>query len=299
LKDRLYGAPGEWSFRRCRRCGHLWLSPRPTPAALPALYARYHTHERAPGPRPGFAAKVEFVLADALRAARLGHPRARPSAAAGLLASALGAIPWLSDRALLPFAALPAAAGARFLDVGAGNGDRVARMAALGWTAVGVEPDPVAAELGRARADVRTGTLDAQSFPPGSFDAVHLSHVIEHVHGPAALLAECRRVLRPGGRLVLLTPNARSLGHRRQGRRWRGLEVPRHFHVFTSASLRRTLSDAGFRRPEVRSTARLAAETWAAGEGASPSPLFAAVEEALRFIDREAGEELAAFARAD
>jgi 2-polyprenyl-3-methyl-5-hydroxy-6-metoxy-1,4-benzoquinol methylase len=55
--------------------------------------------------------------------------------------------------------------------------------------------------------------LEDQAFDAGSFDMVTMSHVIEHVHDPAAVLRECRRILAPDGVLLLATPNARSWGH--------------------------------------------------------------------------------------
>jgi SAM-dependent methyltransferase len=265
------------------------------------MYRRYHTHEPEPATPPTLATSVEFLLLDAVRGIELGAPRAKESPLSSLLGRLLRFVPLLRDRAVLSHGGFRARPGGRILDVGAGSGIFVARLRALGWDAVGVEPDPTAAAGARSRhgGDVRTGTLEEQRLPDGSFDAVHLSHVLEHVHEPGALLRECRRVLRPGGRLVVLTPNAESLGHRLQGRGWRGLEPPRHLHVFTSRSLRRALRDAGF-RAEVRSTARLAGETWAAGAPGAPRAaalLFAGAEELWRAFDRSCGEELAASAR--
>lgn len=73
-----------------------------------------------------------------------------------------------------------------------------------------------------------------------------MSHVIEHVPSPVELLAECRRILKKGGVLVALTPNARSSVHKHYGRNWRGLEPPRHLQVFTTNSLARIANSAGY-----------------------------------------------------
>jgi SAM-dependent methyltransferase len=93
---------------------------------------------------------------------------------------------------------------------------------------------------------VEVGSLPDLNYPEGKYDVVAMSQVIEHVPDPATLLRECRRVLRPGGRLVLSTPNARSVAHRTYGRHWRGLEPPRHQHVFSPAALERCARDCGF-----------------------------------------------------
>jgi SAM-dependent methyltransferase len=90
------------------------------------------------------------------------------------------------------------------------------------------------------------GSLEAQAFGTDTFDAVTLHHVIEHVPDPARTLNECRRVLKRGGRLVVSTPNAASLGHREFGQDWRGLETPRHLHVFSMNAMHRILRTAGF-----------------------------------------------------
>jgi 2-polyprenyl-3-methyl-5-hydroxy-6-metoxy-1,4-benzoquinol methylase len=68
------------------------------------------------------------------------------------------------------------------------------------------------------------GDFQAARLDGGDFDAITMSHVIEHVPDPLASLDKCRRLLRLGGYLVLSTPNVRSLGHQRFGQSWRGLE---------------------------------------------------------------------------
>src|SRR5258708_36641931 len=98
-------------------------------------------------------------------------------------------------------------------------------MRRLGGDAEGVDVDPLAVENARARGlPVRLGDLAAQRYPADHFDAIYMSHVIEHVHDPVALLSECRRVLKVGGRLVALTPNVESWGHRRFQRAWAPLD---------------------------------------------------------------------------
>jgi 2-polyprenyl-3-methyl-5-hydroxy-6-metoxy-1,4-benzoquinol methylase len=75
--------------------------------------------------------------------------------------------------------------------------------------------------------------------------------VIEHVPDPASLLKECRRVLRPGGKLVVATPNCKSLGHSLFKENWRGLEPPRHLQILSPLALRRFLSEAGFKQVKI------------------------------------------------
>ena len=60
-------------------------------------------------------------------------------------------------------------------------------------------------------------------------------------------MKECFRILRPGGGIVIATPNATSLGHRVFGTAWRGLEAPRHQFIFTPGSLHMLLESIGFK----------------------------------------------------
>jgi SAM-dependent methyltransferase len=140
----------------------------------------------------------------------------------------------------------------RLLDVGCGSGEWLLAMRDLGWEVEGVDFDGDAVQAAAEQGVlVRRGVLEDQHYPAGSFDAVTLNHVIEHVPDPLATLRECARVLRPGGDLVLFTPNNGSLGHRVFGCHWRGLEPPRHLHVFCPESMSALLRAAGFTRYEV------------------------------------------------
>jgi 2-polyprenyl-3-methyl-5-hydroxy-6-metoxy-1,4-benzoquinol methylase len=137
--------------------------------------------------------------------------------------------------------------GARLLDVGSGDGSFVAWMRALGWDAEGLEPDPAAAERARAAGvPVTTASLEEAGFGPGSFEAITMSHVIEHLHDPPTALERCRLLLRPGGTLWLATPNLAGYGHSTFGCDWIGLDPPRHLVVFTRASLVAAAERAGF-----------------------------------------------------
>jgi 2-polyprenyl-3-methyl-5-hydroxy-6-metoxy-1,4-benzoquinol methylase len=93
---------------------------------------------------------------------------------------------------------------------------------------------------------VIAGGIDALDGQAAIFDVITLSHVIEHVHDVGGTLRACHRLLKPGGRLWLETPNVAALGHKVFGVNWRGLEAPRHLVLFSAPALKQLLQDAGF-----------------------------------------------------
>lgn len=96
------------------------------------------------------------------------------------------------------------------LDVGCGRGEYVKAFAALGFKASGV--DSAASAAGFAPGlDIRRADLDSEPFPfpDASFDCVFSKSVVEHLARPERALAECVRVLKPGGVAVVMTPSWR------------------------------------------------------------------------------------------
>jgi 2-polyprenyl-3-methyl-5-hydroxy-6-metoxy-1,4-benzoquinol methylase len=100
--------------------------------------------------------------------------------------------------------------GGRVLDVGCSGGYLAERLVARGSTVVGIELDPDAAAHARKFcAEVLVGDVEQieLAFEPASFDTIVCGDLIEHLRRPEHLLARVRPLLRPGGRLVLTTPN--------------------------------------------------------------------------------------------
>lgn len=132
------------------------------------------------------------------------------------------------------------------LEVGCGDGKTLRKLQSLGWEVEGVDFDPSAVMNARRKGlTVHVGDV-AEIKGDGSFDAIISSHVIEHVPDPVAMLKDCYRLLKPGGIIVGITPNAESLGHRFFKADWRGLEPPRHLHTFTLRALENAACCAGF-----------------------------------------------------
>jgi SAM-dependent methyltransferase len=143
-------------------------------------------------------------------------------------------------------------AGERVLDLGCGDGDFTAALAATGNDAVGAD----VAEAARARARARHPELEFVRIEPhgpfpfadGEFDVVWASEVMEHVADTERWVNEVRRVLRSGGKLLVTTPNAGAL------RRLLAPPDPRgqHLRFYTRRSLRDLLKDMGFTFVRVR-----------------------------------------------
>ncbi|MBK9161552.1 MAG: class I SAM-dependent methyltransferase [Nitrosomonadales bacterium] len=138
----------------------------------------------------------------------------------------------------------------RLLDVGCSSGAFLHTAVALGFQAEGVEPAPKAATTAQAAGlKVHQGLLQDAGYADGQFDAVTLFEVIEHLKHPQELLRECRRILRPGGILLVGTGNAASWSMGAMGADWEYLSIAKHGgHVsfYTPDSLGRLAQQTGF-----------------------------------------------------
>lgn len=131
---------------------------------------------------------------------------------------------------------------ARVLELGCGGGELLGRLERRARLAVGVDLSPEGLRLARQRSTGEILAARAESLPfrEGSFDAVVAQHLVEHLPQPLEALREWRRVLRPGGVLALVTPNAAypdpALFY-----------DPSHVSLFTLETLRSALVVAGFK----------------------------------------------------
>ena len=130
-----------------------------------------------------------------------------------------------------------------------------------GWQVEGLDVDVQAvANAVSKNLTAHVGDIFSKRYPENSFDAIVSSHVLEHLPQPKEVLAECRRILKPGGRLIIATPNARALGYRIFGKSWLALDPPRHLHIFSPWAIKKLMKEVGFDKINVRTSVRSADE---------------------------------------
>jgi 2-polyprenyl-3-methyl-5-hydroxy-6-metoxy-1,4-benzoquinol methylase len=138
----------------------------------------------------------------------------------------------------------------RLLDVGCSSGAFLGNAIELGYRAEGVEPAPKAAATAQAAGlKVRQGLLHEVGYADGEFDAVTLFEVIEHLKEPQALLQECRRIMRPGGILLVGTGNAAGWTACSMRADWEYFSIAKHgghISFYSPDSLEKLAGQSGF-----------------------------------------------------
>lgn len=150
---------------------------------------------------------------------------------------------WLGiDRALAVLRKYRPDGAIDLLDIGCGMGAYLRAGQLLGMNVVGYEPS-----LGHSRIartvfgfDVRPTYFEGTE---EQFDLIVLSHVIEHIYDPRAFLALVVKSLRPGGRLMIVTPNANAYSARLTGTRWPMLVPEDHVSMLSPEALARIVPD--------------------------------------------------------
>jgi len=208
--------PGEFQFVRCRHCEHLYLDPRPSIRDIARIYPPdYYAYSTGSNP-----------IAARLR-------RMREVQKVNLYRRAIGT------------------GARRILEIGCGNGRFLSLLREYGprdWELEGVDFSEGAIRQCQAlglRAYVRR--IEDLTSKDGTYDAVIMMHLIEHLEDPRRSCEQVRALLRPGGVFILETPNVAGLDYRLfRGRWWAHYHFPRHWNLFSSASLRRLLGETGF-----------------------------------------------------
>ena len=157
----------------------------------------------------------------------------------------------LWGRELRRFAAEHPASRLRIVDIGCGPGFLLRCFARWfqGAELVGVDQSQALLQIAQSRCKGMKALLgDACALPlaDGSADVAFALHVVEHLARPGEFFAEARRVVRPGGMLVIATPNAASLGARVMGSKWIGFSDPTHISLHRPSYWSAMLDESGF-----------------------------------------------------
>ncbi|HWD85419.1 MAG TPA: class I SAM-dependent methyltransferase [Solirubrobacteraceae bacterium] len=143
---------------------------------------------------------------------------------------------------------MPLSREARALDAGCGSGRTLQELARYCNSVAGLELNPEAAEVARARGDfeVQTGRVEELPWDAHTFDLITCLDVIEHTPDDTVALRELRRVSRPGGWLLLTVPAYQALWSSHD-------ELNHHFRRYSRERLVRALGDSGWQLERITS----------------------------------------------
>lgn len=225
---------------RCKACGAGYLTPRPNQRSIGRFYGNdYYSYNW-----DSEKEKKDRSLKGRLRATVMRHCLGYEAVDS---ADTLN-IPTFLSRMFVSNVALPSfKPGGRVLDVGCGAGEKLQEFRNLGWDVRGIELSEAAARAGASRGiEISNRPIEAAPFPDAYFDAITFYHSLEHVPSPTAALLSCRRLLKPGGELLIVVPNFGGWERRIFGKEWGWMQIPVHFYHFDRKDLPRLLNKTGF-----------------------------------------------------
>jgi len=255
--DRLYGTTAElFPVVECTACGLVRLEP--VPADLGRFYPRNYWFK----PGASLAARLEEQYRRLLIRDHVAFV----------------------ERALL-------VAGGPILDVGCGGGLFLGVLQERGARVLGLDNSEEAARAAweQNRVTVVLGDLLRAPVAAGGCGVVTMFHVLEHLPDPAGFLRAARDLLRPAGRLVVQVPNLDCWQYRLLGRKWNGVDVPRHLTDFRAHDLEKLLGRCGFR---VRRTKFFSWRDNPAGLASSIAPRLDPVARNVRGLDGSGAAKL-------
>ena len=207
----------EFSAVRCKSCSLVYLNLRPDVSEFEMIYPEnYHAFD--------FAEEdygIVYKIRSRLEAKRL--------------------LSWCEG--------LPT--NARILDVGCGDGFHLKLLHEYGgksWQLEGVDLDERAVRMAeKSDLKVHLGTIEELNLPENSFDLAFMIQTIEHVENPESVLSAVKRVLKTGGKLIIVTDNTDSIDFGLFKKNyWGGYHFPRHWNLFNRKSLTKLVGKVGF-----------------------------------------------------
>jgi SAM-dependent methyltransferase len=221
----MFGTREAFRYLECGACGCLSLLD------VPSDMSRYYP--------PGYYAYTrDGSVKAALRIARARYAVGRFSPLGWLATVIFG-----RDYAMRSLGSARIAPADRVLDVGCGSGQLLCTMHALGYCELsGVDPF-IEAEIFHDNGIRIRRTALAEIAP--AFDVIMFNHSFEHMPDPGAVMRDVRRLLAPGGRVLICTPVAGSEAWRRFGVHWMHLDPPRHLFIHSPQSMHLLAQRAG------------------------------------------------------
>ncbi|MDH5358582.1 MAG: class I SAM-dependent methyltransferase [Gammaproteobacteria bacterium] len=229
-----------YDYFSCTNCKALFQHPMPTLEEINSFY---------PSDYSVFDQKAQVRKISPFKQAMFwckhGYTQLKPSWLYKLLATLLSPLYTLDKPDYIE--------NGKLLDVGCGNGRYLTTMRSLGWDVQGVELSENGLKVCQeAELRVHHGDLLSAKFPADTFDVITVRHVIEHIREPHPFMKELARILKPGGKLIIETPNSNALGRAFLGANWFANEVPRHLILFSPDNLIRLAKEYGLKKASLR-----------------------------------------------
>jgi SAM-dependent methyltransferase len=220
-KDKLGVTDDIFQVVECRRCGLLYVNPRPTEAEMGKFYPETYSWKETLG-TDSFPTKWVRGLEKGYRYHLLRDEVSK-------------VVKWVGR------------SFGRVLDIGCGTGDRLDIFRSQGFETYGIEiSDSASYAKDHLKLNVMRGDLFSASFPDRFFDIVTLYNVLEHTHHPKKVCNEIHRILKDDGFLIIQVPNKDSLQYKIFREKWAAFDVPRDLYYFRPDILRSLLERVGF-----------------------------------------------------
>lgn len=216
LHDDRYGYSDEFALLQCKKCAHQFLEHGLTPEDLKILYTDYYP-------------RADLNLDDY-----------KP------YTETHGFKAWLDGEKSSPFRWVPP--NVKVLDIGCGFGETMGYYQSRGCEAYGVEADEnIRRVIGKFGYNIEVGLFDPRRYQQDYFDYITMGQVVEHLVNPLEELRGVADILKPGGRLIISTPNANGWGRRLFGRKWINWHAPYHIQMFSVKSMTTAAEQAGLK----------------------------------------------------